>query len=188
VLRQACHQVRRWQQAGLPLRLAVNLSGRQFQQEQLLDWLDAVLADCGATPQSLELEITESVAMHSVENSIAILGAIRQRGLRLAIDDFGTGYSSLSYLKRFPIDCLKIDQSFIRTLDSDANDGTIADSVIALARAMELQVVAEGIEKPEHLQFLQQRGCHEGQGYLFARPLPLAEFEDFVANWPGLPA
>lgn len=132
------------------------------------------------------MEITESVAMNSVEESIASMSAIRTRGVKLAIDDFGTGYSSLNYLKRFPIDCLKIDKSFVSNIENDPNDAAIASSVVALAKAMDLRVVAEGIEDSAQLSYLQHIGCDEAQGFLLARPMPAADFETFVFSWKGL--
>jgi diguanylate cyclase (GGDEF)-like protein/PAS domain S-box-containing protein len=184
VLRTACEQAQVWTQSGLPpLRVAVNISGRQFRQTDFVDMVEGVLAQTGLDPRWLELEITESVVMENVEETILTLNALKARGLHLAIDDFGTGYSSLSYLKRFPITSLKIDRSFINEVGTDANDAAIASSVIALAQAMSLEVVAEGIETDEQLRFLVARGCTEGQGYLFSRPVPPAELELFLATW-----
>lgn len=126
------------------------------------------------------------MAMNSVEESIASMSAIRTRGVKLAIDDFGTGYSSLNYLKRFPIDCLKIDKSFVSNIENDPNDAAIASSVVALAKAMDLRVVAEGIEDSAQLSYLQHIGCDEAQGFLLARPMPAEDFESFVFSWKGL--
>ena len=191
VLRTACDQAKTWQRSGLPpLRVAVNISGRQFRQTDFVDMVEGVLAQAGLDPRGLELEITESVAMENVEETILTLTALKARGVHLAIDDFGTGYSSLSYLKRFPITSLKIDRSFINEVGTDPNDAAIASSVIALAQAMSLEVVAEGIETEEQLRFLVARGCTEGQGYLFSRPVPPVELELFLAGWTkerGLP-
>ena len=192
VLRTACEQAQSWQRSGLPpFRVAVNISGRQFRQADFVDMVEGVLAQTGLDPQWLELEITESVVMENVEETILTLTALKARGMHLAIDDFGTGYSSLSYLKRFPITSLKIDRSFINEVGTDPNDAAIASSVIALAQAMSLEVVAEGIETEEQLRFLVARGCTEGQGYLFSRPVPPAELELFLAGWTnerGLPS
>ena len=189
VLHTACRQVMEWNEwFGRQLRLAVNLSARQFQEPNLLEQLDQALNSSGVKSEYLELEITESVAMDNVEESVSTMGSMRSRGLKLAIDDFGTGYSSLSYLKRFPIDSLKIDKSFVSNILTDLNDAAIASSVVALARSMNLQVVAEGIEDRAQMTFLQQLGCNEGQGYLFARPMPAAEFEAFISSWTGLPS
>jgi len=188
VLRSACAQAKEWNRRFVnPLRVAVNLSARQFMEPDLLEQLDSALQDSGIESERLELEITESVAMNSVEESIVSMGAIRTRGVKLAIDDFGTGYSSLSYLKRFPIDCLKIDKSFVSNIENDPNDAAIASSVVALAKAMDLSVVAEGIEENAQLSYLQHIGCDEAQGFLLARPMPAAEFETFISAWKGLP-
>jgi diguanylate cyclase (GGDEF)-like protein/PAS domain S-box-containing protein len=189
VLRTTCAQALAWnRKASAPLRVAVNLSARQFMEPDLLEQLDRALADTGVPSEYLELEITESVAMNSVEESIASMSAIRTRGVKLSIDDFGTGYSSLSYLKRFPIDCLKIDKSFVSNIETDPNDAAIASSVVALAKAMDLRVVAEGIEDRSQLKYLQHIGCDEAQGFLLARPMPAPEFEKFVSSWEGLPS
>lgn len=188
VLRTACAQAVEWNQKfASPLRVAVNLSARQFMEPNLLEVLDKALHDSGIQSEHLELEITESVAMKSVEESIASMSAIGTRGVKLAIDDFGTGYSSLSYLKRFPIDCLKIDKSFVSNIETDPNDAAIANSVVALAKAMDLSVVAEGIEDTAQLNYLQHIGCDEAQGFLLARPMPAAAFESFLLSWKGLP-
>jgi diguanylate cyclase (GGDEF)-like protein len=191
VLRTACDQAKTWQRSGLPpFRVAVNISGHQFRQADFVDMVEGVLAQTGLNPQWLELEITESVVMENVEETILTLTALKARGMHLAIDDFGTGYSSLSYLKRFPITSLKIDRSFINEVGTDPNDAAIASSVIALAQAMSLEVVAEGIETEEQLRFLVARGCTEGQGYLFSRPVPPVELELFLTGWTkerGLP-
>lgn len=188
VLRTACDRAVSWnKQFSTPVRLAVNLSARQFMEPNLLERLDMVLSDSGVKRENLELEITESAAMHNVEESIATMSAIRARGIRLAIDDFGTGYSSLSYLKRFPINSLKIDKSFVTNIETDSDNAAIASSVIALAQTMDLSVVAEGIEETAQLALLQELGCDEAQGFLLARPMPAAEFETFITSWKGLP-
>jgi len=189
VLRSVCAQNLEWNRVlPAPVRVAVNLSARQFMEPDLLEQLDRALRDIGIRSEEVELEITESVAMRSVEESIATMGAMRLRGLNLAIDDFGTGYSSLSYLKRFPIDCLKIDKSFVSNIETDINDAAIVSSIVALAKAMDLRVVAEGIENTNQLRYLQQIGCDEAQGFLLARPMPAEDFAGFVTNWKGLPA
>ena len=174
VLHTACSQARRWQEAGLdwPLRMAVNLSGRQFRDVSLVRSVDQVLKDTGMNPKNLELEITESVLMHSHDGSEEVLDLLHARGVRLAIDDFGTGYSSLSYLKRFPLHALKIDRSFVRDVATDAEDASIVRATIAMARSLKLDVVAEGLESPEQLKVVRDAGCQEAQGYYFAHPLP----------------
>jgi len=181
VLRQACRQGRAWQESGLaPVRMAVNISGRQFRQPNFVDTVDEILGETGLDPRWLELEITESVIMGDVEESIMTLTDLKVRDIHLAVDDFGTGYSSLSYLKRFPISRLKVDRSFVRDVTSDPNDAAIAGSIVALGRSMGLDVVAEGIETPEQLAFMKERGCQQGQGFLFSRPLPAEQIESFL--------
>jgi diguanylate cyclase (GGDEF)-like protein len=168
-LRTACRQAQAWRrQLSSDLTVAVNLSARQFQQPDLAGQVAAALEEAGLQPRLLELEITESNAMHHAESTIRTLRELKSLGVRLSIDDFGTGYSSLSYLKRFPIDTLKIDQSFIRDISTDPDDAAIATAVIAMARTLELDVVAEGVETEEQLQFLADHGCDRIQGYVFS--------------------
>ncbi len=180
VLREACRQTMRWRRAGHPLRVSVNLSARQFARADLLGTLDSVLAESGLPPDCLELELTETVVMQHADATVATLNAFKERGVRLAIDDFGTGYSSLSYLKRFPIDVLKIDQSFVRDLSSDPDDAAIAETIIALGHSLCLEVLAEGVETDSQLEFLRERACDSVQGYLFSRPLPASAFAAFL--------
>jgi diguanylate cyclase (GGDEF)-like protein/PAS domain S-box-containing protein len=176
VLRAACAQMKAWHEAGhARLRMAVNLSPRQFQDPELASRIEKILAQTGFPPQFLDLEITESTAMQNAELSIAILNRIKEMGVRISIDDFGTGYSSLSYLKRFPIDTVKIDHDFVRDLTSD--DEAIIAAVISMARALNLRVVAEGVETEEQLAFLRRQQCAEIQGFLYSEPLPAQEFE-----------
>ncbi|MDW7645994.1 MAG: EAL domain-containing protein [Desulfuromonadales bacterium] len=176
VLRESCRQAREWQEQGLSgLSVAVNISGRQFREPDFVATVERVLQESGLEPQFLELEITESVMMENVESAIMTWADLKLLGVSLAIDDFGTGYSSLSYLKQFPIHSLKIDRSFVCDIVTDSNDAAIASSVIALAHTMGLKVVGEGIETEEQLQFLKEKGCNMGQGYLFSRPLPAEE-------------
>jgi len=172
VLRTACQQMRRWQHEGIaPRTLAVNLSPRQFAQPDLTQQIEQVLAETGLSPAALELEITESALMDATTAGTR-LQRLKALGVRLAIDDFGTGYSSLAYLSRFPIDKLKVDQSFVRRIPDDTTDMEITAAVISLARSLKLKVLAEGVETPEQLQFLRKHGCDLLQGYLFAKPLP----------------
>ncbi|PLX84014.1 MAG: hypothetical protein C0617_09310 [Desulfuromonas sp.] len=179
VLQRACTQNRAWQKGGNPpLRMAVNISGRQFKKPGFVALVDRVLEETGLDPRWLELEITESIVMKDVAATIGTLNDLKGRGVHLAIDDFGTGYSSLSYLKRFPISKLKIDRSFVRDITTDPDDAAIAASVIALAQSMNLEVVAEGVETEEQKRFLQERGCAMAQGFLFSRPLPAAAAAD----------
>lgn len=181
VLREACRQNMEWQCSGLrPLRVAVNLSARQFRSGELLDEIDAALADTGLPVDSLELEVTESMVMEDPESVIKLLGAIHDRGIHIALDDFGTGHSSLAYLKRFPIDCLKVDRAFIKDTPENTDDVAIAKTIIAMAQALNMSTVAEGVETPEQLALMQELGCGQIQGYFFSRPLPA---DDFLAYY-----
>ena len=181
MLRTACAQSVAWQRAGLPpVRVAVNLSPRQFSDADLLDEVRAVLADTGLQPDLLELEVTESSVMHNVERALQVLGALKAMGVRLAIDDFGTGYSSLAQLKRFPIDTLKVDRSFIRELPADTEDKAIAEAIIAMGKTLSLTVVAEGVETPEQKAFLRERACDQMQGYYFSKPIPADAFAELL--------
>ena len=180
VLRTACAQTCAWQEAGLPpLRLAVNLSARQF-QKNLVDTVASILKDTGLEPRYLELELTETVVMQNPEMAVATLDTLDQMGVRLSIDDFGTGYSSLSYLKRFPIDTLKIDRSFVRDIPGSADDKVITTAIINLAHSLGIQVVAEGVESLAQLTFLQDQHCDVMQGYYFSKPLSVEAFEQLM--------
>lgn len=177
VLFEACRQNAEWQQMGLrPLRVAVNLSARQFRSGNLLDEIDAALAESNLPVNSLELEVTESMVMDDPESVIQLLKAIHDRGIHLALDDFGTGHSSLAYLKRFPIDCVKIDRAFIKDTPGNTDDVAIAKTIIAMAQALGLSTVAEGVESIEQLGLMKQLGCDQIQGYYFSRPLPAEDF------------
>ena len=177
VVGEATRQSRAWQQAGLaPIRLSVNLSASDFRQPQLLQQLQRALLDSALDPTLLELEITEGVLMQNVEATLATLQAIKALGVRLAVDDFGTGYSSLSYLRKFPVDVLKIDQSFIHGLSHEPKDAALVSAIIQLGRSLNLNIIAEGVETQEQLAFLKQQGCEEGQGYYFSKALPADSF------------
>ncbi len=177
VLKEALSQNRRWQQLGLPtMRIAVNLSARQFVDENLLTDTVKALQDSGVDPSLLELEITESMMMYNTDKTIQMLAELRRMGIRIAIDDFGIGYSSLSHLKQFPIDIIKIDRSFIKDIPGDKADEAITDAIIAMSKSLKIKVVAEGVETVDQLQFLRMRGCDEIQGYFFSRPVPAADF------------
>ena len=183
VLRGACRQIKLWREMGFhDLKIAVNLSARQFHQENLLDMIAGVLAETGLDPRSgaLELELTESMVVQNIERTVAIMAKLSQMGLRIAIDDFGTGYSSLSYLKRFAISTLKIDRSFVRDIVSDVDDSAIASTVVALGHSLELRVIAEGVETLEQLEHLRAMGCDEIQGYYLGRPLPAEAATHFL--------
>jgi diguanylate cyclase (GGDEF)-like protein/PAS domain S-box-containing protein len=172
VLRQACWQACEWQRQGLePIRVSVNLSVHQLRQGKLVSLVRQVLEETGLAPHYLELELTESQLLDSVEHIIATFQQLRDLGVKLAIDDFGTGYSSLSYLKRIPVDYVKIDQAFIRGLGEGSEDAAITRAIIAMAHGLSLRVVAEGVERPEQLEFLKAERCDEVQGYLVSRPV-----------------
>ena len=177
VLKTACLQNKTWQDQGLPRsRMAVNLSPRQFAHESLLQDVARVLNQTGLDPAWLELEITEGMVMRDPEHAVTLLRGLKAMGIHLSIDDFGTGYSSLSYLKRFPLDSVKIDRSFIQDLPGDGDDAAITQAIIAMAHSLRLGVIAEGVETEEQLQFLRANGCDEMQGYHFSRPLPEDQF------------
>ena len=177
VLREACKQARSWVDAGLPLStMAVNISSMEFRDDNFLESVFAILADTGLDPSRLELELTESVLMKRAESAASVLKTLRARGVQVAVDDFGTGYSSLSYLRKFPIDALKIDQSFVRQITSTPDDTTIVTAVIGMGRSLKLRVVAEGVETREELAFLKTHLCDEAQGYYFSRPVLAQQF------------
>jgi diguanylate cyclase (GGDEF)-like protein/PAS domain S-box-containing protein len=177
VLREACRQVRAWLDAGLrAVPVAVNISAVEFRHKAFLDGVALILQETGLAPSYLELELTESILMHDAESSALVLDALKVMGVRLAIDDFGTGYSSLSYLKRFPIDTLKIDQSFVRDIVNDMDDATIVAAVIGMGKNLKQRVVAEGVETHEQLAFLRTQQCDEGQGFHFSHSLPAEAF------------
>jgi EAL domain-containing protein (putative c-di-GMP-specific phosphodiesterase class I) len=188
VLDAACAQIQRWQKAGVtPVPIAVNLSAKQFYQHDLAATVKRVLSEHGVAPALLELEITESAAMQNAEITTNALRSLKALGVRIAIDDFGTGYSSLGYLKRFPIDSLKIDRSFIAELPDDHDDASIAQAVIRLSHALRLKVIAEGVENRAQLDFLAASGCDEIQGYYFSRPMPGDQCTAFLRDGRKLP-
>jgi diguanylate cyclase (GGDEF)-like protein/PAS domain S-box-containing protein len=177
VLREACQQAQAWVDAGLPpATMAVNISAAELRNDNFLAGVFAILKDTGLDPGSLELELTESVLMKHAESTESILKTLRAGGVQLAVDDFGTGYSSLSYLKRFSVDALKIDQSFVRQITTAPGETTIVTAVISMGRSLKLRVVAEGVETQEELAFLQAHQCDEAQGYYFSRPVPPQRF------------
>jgi diguanylate cyclase (GGDEF)-like protein/PAS domain S-box-containing protein len=177
VLRSACLQARKWQKTGLPLVISVNLSANQFQQQNLVSIVESALKNSGMMPSLLELEITESMSMKNPEDTLKTLTGLKDLGVRIAIDDFGTGYSSLSYLKRFPIDTLKIDRSFLMDIPENHRDAEIVKAIIAMAHSLNLAVIAEGVETEQQAQYLIENGCRKMQGYLFSPPVPETEFE-----------
>jgi diguanylate cyclase (GGDEF)-like protein len=186
VLREACAQAQAWVDAGLPaMTMAVNVSAVEFRNEAFLENLFAILRDTGLKPTSLVVELTESVLMKHAESAASILRALRERGIQVAIDDFGTGYSSLGYLRKFPLDALKIDQSFVRQIGTAGEDRIIVTAVIGMARSLKLRVIAEGVETLEELEFLQAHDCDEVQGYYFSRPVPPEQFARLLGT--GVP-
>jgi diguanylate cyclase (GGDEF)-like protein/PAS domain S-box-containing protein len=186
VLREACKQARAWVEAGLPLAtMAVNISSMEFRDENFLQSVFTTLSETGLDPRSLELELTESVLMKRAESAASVLKTLREKGVQIAVDDFGTGYSSLSYLRKFPIDALKIDQSFVRQITTTPDDTSIVTAVISMGRSLKLRVVAEGVETHEELVFLQARLCDEAQGYYFSRPVLPQQFAKLLKN--GIP-
>jgi EAL domain-containing protein (putative c-di-GMP-specific phosphodiesterase class I) len=177
VLQEACKQARSWLDVGLPLAtMAVNISSMEFRDDNFLESVFATLSDAGLDPKCLELELTESVLMKRAESAASVLKTLRASGVQIAVDDFGTGYSSLSYLRKFPIDALKIDQSFVRQIMTAPDDATIVTAIISMGRSLNLRVVAEGVETQGELEFLQTRQCDEAQGYYFSRPVLAQQF------------
>lgn len=186
VLRKACHDAKEWNEThGFDVRVAVNVSAAQFSQSDLVAFTDKTLKEVGYPAHKLELEVTESVFMDDINHTIKTLIDLHSLGVELAIDDFGTGYSSLSYLRQFPIDRLKIDQSFIRNALNNADDASITKTIIGLGKSLNLSVIAEGVETKEHELFLQEHECEEVQGFRYCRPVKHDEFVDFVKNYNG---
>ena len=188
VLSEACRQAAAWQRSGLPpLRVSVNLSSRQFRSEALFDAVSEALRASRLAPQLLELELTESLLVENVEHAMGVMGKLKAIGVAISIDDFGTGYSSLGYLKRFPIDSLKIDRSFVRDIATSPKDAAIVKAISALARSLGIGLIAEGVEEPWQVEFLRARHCTEMQGYLFSKPLPAEEVTAVLARAFPLP-
>jgi EAL domain-containing protein (putative c-di-GMP-specific phosphodiesterase class I) len=195
VLDTACRQARAWQDDGLaPVSIAINVSAVELRAKDFLTNVQQALEQYRLEPRFLELELTETFMMQDWKSTAEILRALKGLGVRIALDDFGTGYSSLSYMKRFPIDALKIDQSFVRDMTSDSDDASIVSAVIDMGRSLNMRVVAEGIQTRDQLQFLKARHCPEGQGFYFAPPVPAEQLtrllsdgivrESFLANVP----
>jgi len=182
-LRTACAQNKRWQSVGLPpVCIAVNLSARQFRQMDLVEMVAVALQETGLDPAYLNLELTESQVMQNMEMATDTLTRLKAMGVRISIDDFGTGYSSLVCLKRFPIDTLKIDQSFVRDISTDPDDAAIAQTIISMGHVMGLTVTAEGVETEQQKSFLSLHHCDQMQGYLFSKPVPAKAFEALLRN------
>jgi EAL domain-containing protein (putative c-di-GMP-specific phosphodiesterase class I) len=181
VIATACRQLRAWQQQGCaPISVAVNIAGSHFRQPSLLSVVGDALRDAGLDSGQLEIELTESMLMDNVEATIAVLRDLKAMGVRLAIDDFGTGYSSLAYLKRFPLDTLKIDRSFIKDTPGDTGDAALTTAIIGMAHSLNLSVVAEGVELQVQFDFLKDRGCDVIQGFLISRPMPPENMLEFI--------
>lgn len=188
-LREGCRQARAWQNAGLPpMRIAVNVSPVELRAQDFVMDVRAVLNETGLAPRHLELELTETFLLEDWQSTATVLQELKKLGIRLALDDFGTGYSSLSYLKRFPIDTLKIDRSFMRDLMTNADDATIVSAVIGMGTSLNLRVVAEGVETREQLAFLQEQSCIEGQGFYFSQAVPAGEFTRMLERGIVIPA
>jgi len=185
VLREACMKSQAWREEGLhPMTVSVNLSARQFHRQNLVETISSIIEETGIDAKCLELEITESVIMQDVEDTVETLKRLKKLGVRLSIDDFGTGYSSLSYLKRFPIEVLKIDQSFVSDITGDSEESSVVSAIIALAHSLDLKVVAEGVETKEQLDFLRGKGCDRIQGYYYMKPLPDEEIRSLLRRSP----
>jgi EAL domain-containing protein (putative c-di-GMP-specific phosphodiesterase class I) len=182
ILWSVCKQMKSWREQGLDYGfVAVNLSGQHFLPDNnLLEIIGKILIETGVESHQLELELTESIIMQNAEFTVNVLNQLQAMGVKVAIDDFGTGYSSLSYLKHFPVNALKIDRCFIQDVTSDRHDATISLAIIDLAHSLSLEVVAEGVETFEQIEFLREHGCDQVQGYFFSPPLPVAEFEKML--------
>jgi EAL domain-containing protein (putative c-di-GMP-specific phosphodiesterase class I) len=184
VLETACRQMRIWSDQGMaPLRIGVNISGRQFRDADMAVTVAAAIAETGIDPRCLDLELTESMLMADGEGTLKLLRSLAELGVTLSIDDFGTGYSSLAYLKRFPVNTVKIDRAFVRDLDHDEDGRVIANAIISLAHSLSMKTIAEGVETEVQAALLAKHGCDEIQGYMIGRPLPVAEFVNFARNY-----
>ena len=189
VLREACRQAQRWRECtGRAVTIAVNLSALQFRRGDLVETVSEAIRESGLAPALLELELTESILLQDVDTVLATISRLKSLGVGLAIDDFGTGYSSLSYLKRFAVSRLKIDQSFVRDMIRDPDDGAIVKAIIQMARSLKLDVIAEGVEEPEQAEWLQREGCRQAQGYLFGRPMSPKDIESLLIQGAATPA
>jgi EAL domain-containing protein (putative c-di-GMP-specific phosphodiesterase class I) len=186
VLRQACMQAKEWQDSSLPpVRVAVNLSGFQLERKDFVERVKVILEETGTDGESLEFEITETVIMQNPEFAVKILNQLRDMGIHISIDDFGTGYSSLAHLKRFSVNTLKIDKSFVSEVDLNSTDAAIATAIIAMGKSLNLSVIAEGVETKGQLDFLKKEECNEMQGYLFSEPLPADKIVELLTSNNG---
>jgi EAL domain-containing protein (putative c-di-GMP-specific phosphodiesterase class I) len=183
VLEEACMQGAAWREAGYPIGMAVNVSGRQLDTDQLIGDIEGALSESGLEPGALTIEITETTLMRNVQETARRLTQIKALGVRIAIDDFGTGYSSLAHLQRFPVDALKIDRSFVSQLQHNKEGETLIHTLVQLGKALSIETFAEGIEDQQELSLLQDEDCDKGQGFLFARPLDVDATEAFLQSW-----
>jgi EAL domain-containing protein (putative c-di-GMP-specific phosphodiesterase class I) len=189
VVQAACRQARVWQTEGFsPFRVAVNISGRLFQSGDIPAMTSRILQETGLDPASLELEITESTAMRDFDKTLGVMESLQALGVHVAIDDFGTGYSSLSHLKRFPIHQLKVDRSFVNDMTFNPDDRAIVEAIVGMARTMQMEVLAEGVEHAGQLESLRALGCDKAQGYHFSKPLPAEEFRKLLLRQDRMPA
>jgi EAL domain-containing protein (putative c-di-GMP-specific phosphodiesterase class I) len=181
VLETACKQTKEWERTGYPpIIVCVNISSRQFLQDDFVKMVEQVLKETELSPEHLNLEITESIALYNIDDAIEKLLQIKQLGVSISLDDFGTGYSSMSYLKLLPIDYLKIDRAFTSGIFKDQSDFAIIDSIISMSHSLGMRVVAEGVEDEDQLKALSNLSCDEIQGYYYARPMPGPQFKDFL--------
>ena len=186
VMTECCNRARAWRDAGLPpIRMAINISAVELRTKGFVSGVRAMLTQAKLEPSDLELELTETFLLQNADSTAAVLEALKDVGVRLALDDFGTGYASLSHLRRFPIDTLKIDRSFVRDIAMDSDDASIVRAVIGMGKSLDMQVVAEGVETSEQFDFLRQQGCPEGQGYYFSEPIVAAEFARNLGRHPS---
>ena len=182
MLRRACEQLAQLGRS-YGIRISVNISPKQFRESGFVERLQRVLEETGAPPELLTLEITESLVIDNIEQTIERMRTLKSLGISFSLDDFGTGHSSLAYLKRLPLDAIKIDQSFVRDITTDPNDAVIVETIIVMSQHLGLQAVAEGVESDEALQFLQRKGCRQFQGYLFGRPEPFEQLQLRLHKW-----
>jgi EAL domain-containing protein (putative c-di-GMP-specific phosphodiesterase class I) len=182
VIATACAQLKTWQSDVLTqgLVLSVNVSAKQFRQADFAEQVKGIIYRHGINPSRLKIELTESMLIEDVENTISTMNSLKALGVQFSLDDFGTGYSSLQYLKRLPLDQLKIDQSFVRDIATDDNDKAIVRTIIAMANSLNLDIIAEGVETEEQRRLLQNKGCRHFQGYLFSKPVPVGQFEALI--------
>ena len=184
VLREACRQFCAWRASGINVgRVSVNVSGKQFRQIEFVQLVEQIIAETSMPASKLAMEITENVLLHDIDQVSDVLTRLRAHGIRIELDDFGTGYSSMSYLEKLPVNALKIDRAFVRTIDAAGRGGVIAKLVLDMARSLNMSVIAEGIQQPEQLAFMRANNCEIGQGFLFSKPLPAGEIASFYANW-----